>query len=120
MTDTEKADKKFSRWIRNRDKKCLKCLSRPSTDCSHFFGRSNSATRYDPKNCIGLCRQCHMDWEGPKYEYKKWMFEWLGEEEYKLLEKRGNSTMKREKAIAEFFSWRNPPHHYHNKIKKRI
>ena len=33
---------------------------------SHFWGRGNSATRYDPENCDGVCGGCHMRHEGTK------------------------------------------------------
>ena len=98
---TEKADARFSEYIRTRDKKCRRCKRNESTDNSHFWGRGNSATRYDPENCVGACRECHGIWENQKKgAYKDWMLTWLGEERYKALEKRARSIMKREKAIA--------------------
>lgn len=100
--DSTRTDKEFSRFIKKRDEWCRRCNIKRSSDNSHFWGRSNSATRFDPKNCIGLCRPCHTKWEGQKKgDYKQFMIEWLGIEEYKLLENRANSIVKRTDAIRE-------------------
>lgn len=97
------ADKSFSIYIRTRDPLCKRCKRAPTRDCSHFWGRGHSATRYDPKNCVGLCRPCHDIWEHQKnVEYKDWMEDWLGLEEYIALERRARSFMKREKAIQQW------------------
>ena len=99
---TKTADDRFSVFIRTRDPICRICLTQPSKDNSHFWGRGNSATRYDPKNCIGLCRPCHDTYEHLKnYEYREWMLNWLGVEEYNLLERRARSFKKRSEAVAE-------------------
>lgn len=94
-----KADTLFSVYIRERDPKCFFC-NNPSKQNSHFWGRGNSATRYDPLNCDGICGGCHMRHEGNKqglYRTKK--IAQLGEEGYAQLELRGRSIMKRDQAI---------------------
>lgn len=97
------ADKSFSLFIRTRDPMCRRCIFKPSSDCSHFWGRGNSGTRYDPKNCIGLCRPCHDYWEHQKNnEYKEWMLKWLGPKEYELLERRARGFKKRSDAVLEW------------------
>lgn len=99
---TTTADKHFSIYIRTRDPICRICLITPTKDNSHFWGRGNSGTRYDPKNCIGICRPCHDEYEHLKnYEYKNWMEDWLGLEEYCALERRARSFKKRSEAVAE-------------------
>ena len=60
-----KADKIFSKFIRDRDKRCFFCPNLAS-QCSHFWGRGSSATRYDPENADGICGGCHMRHEGSK------------------------------------------------------
>lgn len=98
---TKEADKIFSIWIRQRDKKCFFCSNSCSQN-SHFWGRGNSATRYDPENCDGICGGCHMRHEGQKqglYRDKKLIQ--LGPVRYVELEKRARSTVPRSKAIKE-------------------
>lgn len=99
---TQTADKYFSRYIRDRDPSCRRCGAYTS-DCSHFWGRGHSGTRFDPENCIGLCRPCHDLWEHQKNnEYKEWMISWLGKEKYEALERRARGFKKREVAVREF------------------
>lgn len=99
---TTYADKLFSEYIRKRDPNCRICLHAPTNDNSHFWGRGHSGTRFDPQNCIGLCRRCHDKYEHLKNnEYKDWMVRWLGQVEYDALEGRARGFKKRSKAIEE-------------------
>lgn len=94
-----KADTLFSRYIRERDKTCFFC-SNVASQNSHFWGRGNSATRYDPMNCDGICGGCHMRHEGNKQGmYRDRKLKQLGKEGYAQLELRGRSIMKRTDAI---------------------
>lgn len=100
-----RADKEFSKFIRERDKTCFFCPNVASQN-SHFWGRGNSATRYDPLNCDGICGGCHMRHEGSKqglYRTKK--LKQLGKKEYNALEKRAHSVVKRSEAINKLMSW---------------
>ena len=99
---TDKADTQFSIFIRTRDKLCYFCKKNPARQNSHFWGRGNSATRYDPLNCDGVCGGCHMDNEGSKQgHYRDLKIKQLGMEGYAALEKRGRSIMKRSDAILD-------------------
>lgn len=102
---TAKADKIFSRWIRERDPYCFfmrKGCNNKSSQNSHFWGRGNSATRYDPQNCDGICGGCHMRHESNKQGlYRDFKIRDLGKEGYDLLEKRARSIVKRSDAILE-------------------
>ncbi len=92
----------FSKWIRERDPWCFFKCGRPSKQNSHFWGRGNSATRFDPLNCDGVCGKCHMTHEGSKQGlYRELKIAQLGMEGYKALEKRGRSIMKRDQAIIQ-------------------
>ena len=105
LITTDKADILFSRWIRERDKKCFFC-NNPATQNSHFWGRGNSATRYDPENCDGICGGCHMRHEGNKQGlYRDKKIEQLGKDKYDLLEKKARSVVKRADALLEFQNW---------------
>lgn len=98
---SKKADSTFSKYIRDRDKKCFFC-SNIGSQCSHFWGRGNSATRYDPLNCDSICGGCHMRHEGNKQGlYRDKKITQLGVKGYEDLEKRARSVVKRKDAIIE-------------------
>ncbi len=81
------ADSAFSKRVIERDKQCLRCGTIKSLTCSHFFGRSNFATRYLFENCITLCLWCHEEWESKKRSfYRDFMMAWLGMEKFEWLE----------------------------------
>lgn len=108
---TKKADREFSIFIRTRDGKCVYpgCAIKDvfQLQCSHFWGRKNSATRYDPDNCVALCYRHHYGdrirgWEYSKHaEYRDYMIAWLGDAKYDALMKRARSTVQRRTAIIE-------------------
>lgn len=109
-TSTTKADILFSKWIRERDGKCVRCGRTTSLQCSHFWPRDISATRYDPDNCDTLCYACHygnnQGWERAKQgEYRYFKINQLGISGYELLEERAKKHMKRSESIANFLSW---------------
>lgn len=82
------SDSKFSKFIINRDKKCLRCGSTSMLTCSHFHGRANFSTRYEPLNCITLCLDCHYIWESKKTtDYLYFMMGYLGNEQFFILER---------------------------------
>ena len=93
-------DSRFSKLIINRDKKCLRCGSTSMLSCSHFYGRANYATRFEPMNCITLCIPCHQEWESKKEtDYKDFMIEWLGEIKFKILEVLSKIRISRQESI---------------------
>ena len=99
----KKADDEFSKWIRARDKKCVRCGSVKYLTCSHFWARQHKGTRFDPKNCVTLCwMPCHKyHWEKEKQgEYRDFMLSWLGKKEYNALEKRAKGIEKEYDAIV--------------------
>lgn len=96
-----KLDALFSKQIRERDNwTCVRCGRRyePPTNalhCSHFWGRANKATRYDPENCDALCYGCHALWEANKQgEYRDFKIKQLGKKGYNALERRARSIIK--------------------------
>lgn len=100
---THTADTYFSKWIRARDKHCRypNCYA-TTTDNSHFFERKHSGTRFDPENCVALCRAHHTEWEvRKKHEYLDFMIAWLGMEKYMALQRRAWTFKKRSEAVTE-------------------
>lgn len=73
--------------------------------CSHFFARAISSTRFDPYNCIALCYKHHYGdringWEYNKHaDYRDFMLSWLGDIEYAELCKRAKISVPRATAI---------------------
>lgn len=93
-----RADSEFSKWIRNRDKKCmnplcicgLNYIGAPIAElqCSHYYDRNVWLVRFDPRNCIALGPACHRIWEEDKQgRYRTFMIRWLGTKAFKKLEK---------------------------------
>lgn len=66
-------DKVFSLYIRLRDGRCVTCPSTKDLECSHFYGRSDPALRYDPINCNAQCHSCNQLHNRNREPYEKAM-----------------------------------------------
>ncbi len=100
------ADAKFSLYIRERDGKCVRCKGLDELQCSHFFDRQHSGTRYDGDNCDTLCKGCHYGradgWEHDKEgAYIRWKLRQLGPERFEAMEARARSTANRQEEIMK-------------------
>lgn len=100
-------DRRFSHFIRTRDKKCVRCESpvrfkkgKPvSHSTSHYITRGNWAVRFDEDNGDTLCFPCHQLWGGDlREEYKKYKIKQLGKAGFKKLIKRSNQKISKLKA----------------------
>lgn len=100
-----KLDKVFSLFIRTRDSKefnfeYFKCIScgeiKPyaQADCSHYYGRTILATRFDEKNCNSGCRKCNRFMEGNRQGYAQGLIRKYGEGILDLLEIKSFTTCK--------------------------
>ena len=70
----KKLDVIFSKVIRARDKRCLKCGKRESLQCAHLASRTHLAGRYDELNAITLCVGCHLYWAHKSpIEFSEWL-----------------------------------------------
>lgn len=105
-------DIEFSKIIRERDGwKCSRCGKpmedqKELLDCSHYWGRKNECARFDPQNCIALCRGCHQyveTREGHELWYKPYMLEWLGEDAYHALMIRAQQVCKRDDKATKIY-----------------
>lgn len=97
----DKNDTLFSKMVRERDGwRCQFCLTQyePPTNGlqnSHFWGRGNKTTRFDPLNCDALCYGCHSKHEGNKQGYyREWKTAQIGKRAYADLERRARATGK--------------------------
>lgn len=94
----KEADSKFSKFIINRDGKCLRCGSTQMLSCSHFHGRAVWPTRYEPLNCVTFCQDCHATLESKKkegMEYHQFMIEYLGEDQFFVLDHLSNMDISK-------------------------
>jgi 5-methylcytosine-specific restriction endonuclease McrA len=71
----KKLDVLFSKWIRNRDGKCMKCgRTDGGLQCAHIAGRRSLAGRWNEKNAITLCYFCHLRWSHQNpLEFTEWL-----------------------------------------------
>ncbi len=102
----KRADVEFSKWIRTqKGYTCEMCgfyEAPPSQriQCSHYIGRSNKSTRYDPENCDVLCASCHHKMEDLKqYDYREWKINKMGQEAHDKLRLKGNGVLGEKDAI---------------------
>lgn len=111
----DKADKMFSRYIRLRDGKCVRCGRRGEKNkngdpikglqCSHYFGRGKESTRFDELNCDSLCFGCHQYWGSTDREaYREFKIKQLGQNEFDKLILRANMTQKKDRKLAYIIS----------------
>lgn len=69
----EKLDILFSKLIRLRDGRCLRCGTLQGLECSHTVTREDLNLRWDFMNAITLCYRCHANWHKYPEEGKEWM-----------------------------------------------
>lgn len=55
-------DNLFSKVVRARDGRCLKCGTVEKLQCSHVLPRTHLSIRWDLDNAITLCYRCHIYW----------------------------------------------------------
>lgn len=75
----KEADRVFSIWIRNRDKRCVTCGNRNNLQNGHYVSRSINILRYDERNCNAQCVGCNVFKRGNMDEYALFMIRTYGE-----------------------------------------
>lgn len=72
-TELAECDAAFAREIRERDGHCMYpgCQATENLTCSHYIGRANWNTRFNPENCITLCIRHHFMDRNTAYEFQK-------------------------------------------------
>ena len=96
----------FSQFIRMRAAKrcggCERCLTPhkwQDLQCSHFYGRGDKSTRWDESNCKGTCGGCHFYLDAHPLYHVQWMEQFLGKEQFELLQGRNRQMGKPDKAL---------------------
>ena len=107
-TKIDKADSLFSKYIKLRDNwTCTRCGTKyqegdRGIHNSHYWGRGNEGTRFEPDNCTSLCYGCHRLWgHGDEKDlYKEWMIKKLGTRRFKSLEVQARTYCKKDRKLA--------------------
>lgn len=69
----KQADAAFSKYIRNRDGRCMSCGANSNLQCAHIISRSYKSIRTDERNAIALCRSCHVRYTHRPLEWEEWI-----------------------------------------------
>lgn len=109
MIKIDPADRVFSQYIRLRDGKCMRCgsviefndLGLPVThQASHFFGRGQESTRFDPDNLDCLCYGCHQYWGSQNREdYRAFKISQLGQDRFDSLMVKAKTYKKKDRKL---------------------
>lgn len=108
----DKADTIFSKYVRLRDKKCMRCQSPvkfndrgdPIThQASHFQGRGKESTRFDEENVDTMCGGCHMYLTAYPAEHYMWQVKQKGQKTVDAIVLRSNQYMKKDRVMAHLY-----------------
>src|SRR3990167_2626474 len=80
-----KAWETFSRWVRNRDKRCITCGSTVQLQAGHFW---HACLDFDEMNINTQCKHCNHFWSGNLAHYSVYLLNKYGEKAFKDLEQR--------------------------------
>ncbi len=87
----KQCDVLFSKVIRLRDGKCLKCGTTENLQCAHIASRKHLAGRWESDNALTLCYRCHIHWAHKEpIEFS----EWVKENYYEMWTEAGSVTAR--------------------------
>jgi hypothetical protein len=110
----DQADSAFSKWVRLRDMKCMRCGSLVQLNAkglpvshqnSHFQGRGKENTRFDPDNCDTLCGGCHSYLGANPAEHYLWQVSRKGQAKVDEIVLKSNMYCKKDRK-SEAIYWR--------------
>ena len=81
----EKAWDVFSKWIRNRDKQCVTCGSKPTLQAGHFH---HGVLDFDEININAQCARCNKWLHGNLSQYAVYLINKYGQEAFNQLDAR--------------------------------
>lgn len=101
----KKLDRVFSEYVRLRDSKpfgykhfkcptCGRILPFEQADCSHYFSRKSSSTRFDENNCMAECRYDNRFNAEHLHKLREALIHRIGEKNFHILEWKHNQTKK--------------------------
>jgi hypothetical protein len=71
---------------------------------SHFYGRANENTRFEPDNCDALCHGCHRYFTANPEFYRTWKLKQLGQKRYDTLMLQAHTYKKKDRKM-ELIIW---------------
>jgi len=81
----KEADRVFSLYIRNRDKRCVCCNATERLQCGHLIKRGRRSIRFHEKNCNCQCASCNVKHNYYPEFYTNWFIKKYGLCEYEAL-----------------------------------
>lgn len=90
----DRADRYFSLYIRERDRRCVVCNTTELLTCGHLITRSFYATRWDPMNAFGQCKGCNFRHEHDPHPFTAYFLRRYGEEVYLELQRKSHEPYK--------------------------
>lgn len=93
----KKLDAKVSKFIRERDKRCVICGSVEQLTNGHLFSRTTYSTRWDTTkdgNCHCQCWDCNYKHEFDPYPFTSWYLKKFGQKKLDELYQRYKTTVK--------------------------
>ena len=84
----------FSKWVRERDKKCVTCGARNTLQAGHFW---HGVLDFDEMNINAQCSQCNKWKHGNLAVYSNYLIDKYGLKKFKELELRHYMAMRGEK-----------------------
>lgn len=110
------ADTAFSWCVRERANwRCERCMKQYDRDdpnarkglhCSHWMGRGNWSTRFNPLNGFSHCRGCHQYFSARPALFTDWVIERHGEEVADKLKALSNKPAKGlRRRVGEIAKW---------------
>lgn len=106
------ADLAFSKWIRLRDRECVRCHSAVklndrglpvSHQASHFQGRRKENTRFDPDNVDTLCAGCHSYLGANPAEHYEFQVKLKGQDKVEEVVLKSNIYHKKDRRLEALF-----------------
>ena len=93
----KKLDKIVSEIVRKRDRVCVVCNGNFKLGAGHIFSRQAYSTRWDISekgNVFCQCWKCNYRHGFDSYPYFKWYMDKFGVNQFKLLRRKYNETVK--------------------------
>lgn len=88
----------FSKWVRERDKRCVTCGSYNQLQAGHFW---HNVLDFDEMNINAQCKHCNHFWSGNLAPYSMYLLNKYGEKAVKDLEIRHYMALKGERRSIE-------------------
>lgn len=91
----KKVDKLWSKLVRKKDKKCIRCGKQTNLQAHHIFSRRFNSTRWLLDNGVTLCYGCHMFFAHIEHEnFRDMVIEKIGKAKYLQLKQLSNQIKK--------------------------